>query len=173
MEKLVAVLICLPFVLAVFPAIIKKDRVRSAIVYAGCFLVAGVAVAVSVLWFREGRTITMDLPYSEFFDIGILVGDFVLMGIIIALSIKYKKYLIGILSLAQTGVVVWTEINGPEIDHAAHIRLAWLSFIMIMIIGIVGVAIGIYAIGYMRGYHEHHTEFKDRRRFFFSSLITY
>lgn len=173
MEKLVAVLICLPFVLAVFPAIIKKDRVRSAIVYAGCFLVAGVAVAVSVLWFREGRTITMDLPYSEFFDIGILVGDFVLMGIIIALSIKYKKYLIGILSLAQTGVVVWTEINGPEIDHAAHIRLDWLSFIMILIIGIVGVAIGIYAIGYMRGYHEHHTEFKDRRRFFFSMIFLF
>ncbi len=173
MDKLVAVLICLPFVLAIFPAIIKKDRVRSIIVYIGCFLVAAVAIAVSVLWFREGRTVNLDLPYSEVFDFVILIGDFVLMGVIIALSIKHRKYLIGLLSFVQTGIVVWTEINGPETDHTAHIRLDWLSFIMILIIGVIGVAIGIYAIGYMRGYHEHHKEFKDRRRFFFSMIFLF
>lgn len=173
MDKLVAVLICLPFVLAIFPAIIKKDKIRSIIVYLGCFLVAAVAIAVSVLWFKDGRTINLDLPHSEIFDIGILIGDFVLMGVIIALSIKYRKYLIGVLSLVQTCIVVWTEINGPEVDHAAHIRLDWLSFIMILIIGVIGVAIGIYAIGYMRGYHEHHKEFKDRRRFFFSMIFLF
>lgn len=173
MDKLVAVLICLPFVLAIFPAIIKNDKARGWVVSISALAVSVVTLITAVLWFKEGKTISMDLPASEIFDKIILVGDFILMGVVVWLSIRHKKFIIGLLSVLQTGIVVWTELRGPEVDHEAHIRLDWLSFIMILIIGVIGVAIGIYAVGYMRGYHEHHKEFKDRRRFFFSMIFLF
>jgi ech hydrogenase subunit A len=40
------------------------------------------------------------------------------------------------------------------------------SIIMALIVGIIGSAICLYAIGYIPEYHEHHKEVKDRRRYF-------
>ncbi len=42
---------------------------------------------------------------------------------------------------------------------------------MCIIIGIIGGLIIIYAVGYMHGYHHHHTEVEDRRNFFMLLFI--
>ncbi len=41
---------------------------------------------------------------------------------------------------------------------------------LILIVSVVGTLITVYACGYMKDYHKHHTEFADRRRFFFAML---
>lgn len=173
MEKLVAILICLPFLLSLLPLVISNDKVRGLVIYLSGTVVAGLAVVTAVMWFRNGTTLTFDLPGTEYFDKVILAGDFILMFIIIWLSIKHHKAIISLLSIVQTCLVAGVELFGPEVAHADHMRLDWLSFIMILIIGVIGVAIGIYAVGYMRGYHEHHKEFQDRRRFFFSMIFIF
>lgn len=173
MEKLVAVLICLPFLLACLPLMVKKSKIRGGIVYAGGAVISVLAIIIAVLWFKDGTTMTFDLPASEVFDKIILVGDFVLMFVIIWLSIKHHKTVISLLSIVQTCLVAWAELFGPEVSHAAHIRLDWLSFIMILIIGVIGVAIGVYAVGYMHGYHRHHKEVCDRRSFFFAMIFLF
>lgn len=173
MEKLVALLICLPFLLSLLPLVISNDKVRGAVIYFSGAVVSVLAVVTAVLWFKNGTTLTFDLPGTEVFDHIILAGDFVLMFVIIWLSVKHHKTIISLLSIVQTCLVAGVELFGPEVEHAAHMRLDWLSFIMILIIGVIGVAIGIYAVGYMRGYHEHHKEFADRRRFFFSMIFLF
>lgn len=174
METLVAVLICLPFFMALLPALIRNDRIRGYIVYICGLVVAVLAVAAGALWYTKGGdTVTFNLPYTEVFDKIILVGDFVLMGLIIYLSIKHHKTIISLISVVQTWIVVWTEFFGPKTAEAPHIRIDWLTFIMILIIGIIGVAIGIYAVGYMRGYHEHHKEVADRSNFFLSMIFVF
>lgn len=35
---------------------------------------------------------------------------------------------------------------------------------LILIVSVVGTLITVYAFGYMKDYHKHHTEFADRRR---------
>ena len=35
---------------------------------------------------------------------------------------------------------------------------------LILIVSVVGSLITVYACGYMKDYHKHHTEFADRRR---------
>lgn len=35
---------------------------------------------------------------------------------------------------------------------------------LILIVSVVGTLITVYACGYMKDYHKHHTEFADRRR---------
>ena len=174
MEKIVAVLICLPFLMALLPAIIKSDKVRGYVVYLCGVAVAALAIAVAAVWYSGGGdAVTFDLPYTEVFDKIILLGDFVLMFLIIYLSVKHHKTIISLLSVIQTCMVAWAELFGPETVEAHHIRIDWLTFIMILIIGIIGVAIGIYAVGYMRGYHIHHKEIADRRSFFLSMIFVF
>lgn len=173
MENLVAILICLPFLLALLPVAVSNEKARGCVVYAGGAVIALLSVVTAVLWFRDGTTMIFDLPASGIFDKIILAGDFILMFVIIWLSVKHHKTIISLLSVLQTGLVVWAELFGPKVEHTAHIRLDWLSFIMILIIGVIGVAIGIYAVGYMRGYHEHHKDIRDRRRFFFAMIFLF
>lgn len=173
MANLVTILICLPFLLALLPLAISNDKVRGYVIYLSGAIVAVLAVATAVMWFQNGTTLTFDLPGTEYFDKVILAGDFILMFVIIWLSVKHHKTIISLLSIVQTCLVAGVELFGSEVAHAAHIRIDWLTFIMILIIGVIGVAIGIYAVGYMRGYHEHHKEFQDRRRFFFSMIFLF
>ena len=35
---------------------------------------------------------------------------------------------------------------------------------LILIVSVVGTLITVYACGYMKDYHKHHTEFADKRR---------
>ena len=174
MGTLTAVLICLPFLMALLPALVRNDKARGYVVYFCGFIVAALSIATAALWYAGGgKTVTFDLPYTEVFDKIILIGDFVLMILIIYLSVKHHKTIISLLSIVQTGMVVWTELFGPTPAVADHIRIDWLTFIMILIIGIIGVAIGIYAVGYMQGYHIHHKEIKDRRSFFLSMIFVF
>lgn len=174
MEKLVAVLICLPFLMALLPAVIKNDSVRGKVVYLCGVIVGALAIVTAGIWYASGgKTVMFDLPYTEVFDKIILIGDFVLMFLIIYLSVKHHKTIISLLSVVQTFLVAWTEVFGPKVPEAHHIRVDWLTFIMILIIGVIGVAIGIYAVGYMRGYHVHHKEITDRRSFFLSMIFVF
>ena len=49
----------------------------------------------------------------------------------------------------------------------------WLTILMCIIIAFIGGFICIYTVGYMKGYHKHHTEVKDRQPFFFSMLFLF
>ncbi len=173
MENLVAILIFLPFILALFPALISNEKARGLAVYIGGAVVAVLAAATAFCWFADGTTMVFDLPGTEIIDRVILAGDFILMFIIVWLSVKHHKTVISLLSIVQTFLVAWAECFGPKVSAGEHIRLDWLSFIMILIIGVIGVAIGVYAVGYMRGYQEHHTDVKDRRRFFFAMIFLF
>ena len=89
---LATALICLPFVMAILPAVIKVSKIRSTIVYICGAIVAVLAVITAGMWFMNGGTaITFDLPYTGVFDKIILIGDFLLMFLIIYLSIRHHK----------------------------------------------------------------------------------
>jgi ech hydrogenase subunit A len=175
MDKLVTALICLPFLMAILPAVIHKSSIRSAVVYCCGGIVAVLAVVTAGYWYLQGGSaLSFDLPYTEVFDKIILVGDFVLMFLIIYLSVKHHKTIISVLSIVQTFLVAGIELFGPEPAETMHIRIDWLTFIMILIIGVIGVAIGIYAVGYMHGYHiHHHKEVQDRRSFFLALIFVF
>ena len=70
-------------------------------------------------------------------------------------------------------MIVNLELNGPELATIAHIHVDRLAMLMCVIIGVVGSLIVIYAVGYMHGYHHLHTEFEDRRYYFFMLLFVF
>lgn len=173
MENLVTVLICLPFIMALILMLISSEKIRGRVVFIFGFILSALAIVTAFFWFSDGKTMMFDLPGTEIFNKIILVGDFALMIVIIYLSIKHHKAVISLISIVQTLLVAYVELFGPKVEETAHIRMDWLAFIMILIIGVVGVAVGIYAIGYMRGFCIHHSEFKDRRKFFFSIIFLF
>lgn len=173
MENLITLLICVPFAIAVLLALISNDRARAIAVYLGGLVIAVLSIITAVMWWGGQQTVTFDLPASALFNTVILAGDFFLMFLVIWLSIKHHKTIISVLSIVQTLMVAWVELFGPAVAEAHHMRVDWLAIVMILIIGVIGVLIGIYAVGYMRGYHVHHKEFADRRRFFFAMIFVF
>lgn len=174
MGDLTALLICVPVVFAVILALVSSDKARGIITYCGGIIIMALSVFTVVSWVKSGgRTVTFELPFNEAFEKLTLYGDLALMVLIIVLSFRYHKAVISLISIVQTAVVCWTDVFGPDPEPTLPCRVDQLTCIMILIVGIVGSLIGIYAVGYMRGYHLHHKEYRDRRRFFFCVMFVF
>lgn len=171
----IPILIAWPALAAVVLPLVRSRKVRAAVVYAaaaGMMLLAAVLLAA---WLSAGKQTLFLAPesiYTNYLDLAMLAGEFVLMGLIIALSIRHRKYPVILLSAGQTLLVAWSEIFHP-VEKTTHMRVDGLAMLLCIIAAFVGGFICIYAVGYMKAYHEHHKEYKDRSGFFFSMLFLF
>ena len=171
--ELIGFLIIFPFIIALALAFVKNNVVRKAVTYISAVIVAGEAIAFAVNFLVSGQPVQY-LYNTEVIDIIMLVGELFLMIMIIVLSVKYKKLYVAVLSVIQTAAIVWLEFSGYTKEYELHhIYADRLTVIMVLMIGVIGSMICIYAAGYMRDYHHHHKEFTDRRRFFFAMLFVF
>ena len=175
METLVTALICFPFLWAILPAVIHNSKRRAFFVYLGCGIVMVLSVFTAVRWYLDGgQTLNFRLPYQEMFGHIFLVGDVFLMCFITYLAYKYKKLIISVLTIVSTVIPSAFDLVGPKLPNNYTMRFDWLTFIMILIIGVIGSLIGVYAVGYMHGYHiHHHKELPDRRSFFLAMIFVF
>jgi ech hydrogenase subunit A len=107
-----------------------------------------------------------------------LVMQFVEIGMsifIIYVGARAKRPLIVALALAQAGLMVWFELTqGEHLEVAQNLFVDKLAVIMALINGLVGGAIFLYALGYMREYHTvAHRDVPDRRPLFFALLFIF
>jgi ech hydrogenase subunit A len=96
-----------------------------------------------------------------------LAVEVLIAAFIVYISLRSKRYLPVVLAVAQSLIMVIFEVTAGstmEIEHSLFVDK--FSIIMALIVGIIGSAICLYAIGYLPEYHEHHKEVKDRRRYF-------
>ncbi len=169
---MIPLLIGIPAALAVLFQIIRNEKVRGYIVYAGAGIIMLTTVIFIGTWIGDGAQTWMFYPETEMIDHLMTVGDIFLMCLIIYLSVKHGKVLPIILSVAQTALVIYTEFTA-EVAEGPHIMVDWLTILMCVIIAFIGGFICIYTVGYMKGYHHHHKEVKDRQPFFFSMLFLF
>ena len=169
---MIPLLIGIPAALAVLFQIIRNEKVRGYIVYAGAGIIMLTTVLFIGTWIRDGAQTWMFYPETEMIDHLMTVGDIFLMCLIIYLSVKHGKVLPIILSVAQTALVIYTEFTA-EVAEGPHMMVDWLTILMCVIIAFIGGFICIYTVGYMKGYHHHHKEVKDRQPFFFSMLFLF
>ncbi len=170
---LIAFLIVFPFVAAFALACMRKSGpVRKYTMFAFCAVIMAAVLFFSAASLIGGETVSY-LPETHLINTGMLVVEWFLMGLIIYQSFKWKKYYCALLSAAQTGLITWLELSGKSELPGNHILSDKFTIIMCLIIGIVGCLICVYAMGYMKDYHAHHREFRDRRSFFFSMLFVF
>lgn len=180
MEPWIILLILLPFIIAITQSLIRSDRIRKVLTYGGSGLIIAAALTLACLWYGNGQgSVTLPaqggwlteavIPYIGYAMLGI---ELLLMCIVVWLSVKHRHFLIALLSVAQTVFVCWLELSGKIHESAGVLHLDRLSLLMCLIVAVVGGLICIYALGYMKDYHHHHS-FQDRRPFFFAMLYVF
>jgi len=88
---------------------------------------------------------------------------------------RARHALIMALMLAQAGLMFWFEWTyGSRLEAVQNLFVDKFAVIMALINGVVGGGICLYALGYMREYHETaHREVADRRPLFFALLFVF
>ena len=172
--NVVEFLIVFPFIMAVIVGFMKKaNHARSAVVTGGGFIIMAASVYVAVKALLNGNSGYQFLAETEGADIVIMCGEAFLLCLVIYLSIKYKKYYCILLSAAGTLPIQWMDLSGNGIAGQMHIRVDAMTALMYLIVGVVGILICIYACGYMKDYHHHHTDVQNRSSYFLAMLFVF
>ena len=172
--SVVEFLIVFPFIMAVIVGFMKKaNHARSAVVTGGGFIIMAASIYVAVKALLNGNGGYQFLAETEGTDIVIMCGEVFLFCLVIFLSIKYKKYYCILLSAAGTLPILWMDLSGNGIAGQMHIRVDAMAALMYLIVGVVGILICIYACGYMKDYHHHHTDVQNRSNYFLAMLFVF
>lgn len=152
---------------------LKPELLRRILVVA-----ATVAVCTGALILSQ-RPAPMDLsglPINQHaISITMLVVEILMAIYVMYVGFRARRPLIILLMAAQAGLIVWFETTqGAKLEAAQNLFVDKFSIIMALINGVVGGGICLYALAYMREYHEvQHPEVADRRPFFFSMLFVF
>ena len=165
-------LIFFPMIIALILLVSKEDKVRDIVVKIAAFVIAAVSIVVAVQFFKSG---------GQDFSAHAEIVNYIMMAIeaclaiyIIYIGIKHKKWLASLFALIQTPLLIWFELTeGHHIDVQNNMYVDRLSVIMILIIGIVGSLITVYALGYMKDFQHHHHDEPDRRPWFFFVMFLF
>ena len=166
-------LICFPLVVAALMYLIRAEKVREMIAYISSGIIMLVTGLFFATWAGQGSPVMEFYYHTHTIDMIMLGGVWLLMFVITYLSFKYKKHIISLLSIVPTLMITYMELMGPEMAEIAHIRVDRLSMLMCVIVGFIGSLIIIYSVGYMNGYHELHTEYEERKNYFFMLLFIF
>jgi ech hydrogenase subunit A len=169
---LVLGLILLPFVVGAGLLCLRPDPLRRLLV-AGATL--AVACGVLVLMFQPGPVDVAGALSAAWMQTTMLAVEMAMALYVLYVGARAKSPLMVALMLAQAVLVLWLEFTAGTHEPAAHnLFVDNFAVIMAVINGIVGGGICLYALGYMREYHETaHKEVADRRPFFFSLLFIF
>ncbi len=165
-------LIFFSLIVAVALLILKSDAVRGILVKVAAAVIAAGSIVLAVQNLGTGGQY-IEADY-EFVGTAMMVIEVCLAVVVIVLGIRYKKYLASLLAVIQTPILVAFELRtGHEIPVFNAVCIDRLAVIMVLIIGIVGSLITVYAVGYMRDFQHHHADQKDRRPWFFFLMFLF
>lgn len=183
--ELIASLIVVPVVAALLLLVIKNDRARDVIAIAFAALIAVLSIAFAVVFMGSGPVDYRVTPNLEsLLSFASLVIDLVVAAFIVCYAVRYKRPLALGLSIVQILFALWIELfalrtkplfSGSDLTTAVHVDA--LGVIMVLVIGIVGSGICVYALGYMKDFQAHelheNPQAKDRRPWFFALMFAF
>jgi ech hydrogenase subunit A len=168
----ITVLILFPLAAALGILLVKNDEVRDMIVRVGAAGTAVLTLVVVGLYFKGG--IALSFRLEKAIEAVMAIAETAIAVYVISIGIKYKKYVISILSFVQAAAMLCFEFTVKHNIEVKHTMIFdKLTAIMVLVIGLVGSLICIYAVGYMKTYHIHHKEYKERKNFFFAVLFLF
>lgn len=169
-------LILFPFATAAVLAFMRNgSAVRTAVVTTGALAEIAAAIFFSASYlmgrdFPEASSYLTDTPYA---DKVIMISEALLMLLVFSQALRFRRYYILLLSAAGTVPMLWLDISGLGESTTPHIRVDVLTVIMILTVAIVGSLICIYAVGYIKDYHVHHSDVEDRSGYFLAMLFVF
>lgn len=168
-----AFLICFPLISALVCLLLPDGILRGLVVKLSSLLIAGASIALAYNHIG-GEAIYFEF-HSHLVDEILFYGGLIISAYLLfrCFAIRMKEIYIPILVIAQAGLIAWCEKSGkmPVVKEGLYVDS--LSVIMALIIGLVGTLIAVYAVSYMKDYHEHHKEVRDRQRAFFFTIFLF
>ncbi len=173
-DLIIPFLICFPFLIAVILLCCGKSKFGNIVSYLGAVVIMIASVAFFVYkgvsgGFAFGQGMYVN---TEIADYVILAGEILIVLVVTFLSFKYKRYWVSLLSILPTAAIIFQEETAVH-EEIEHIYIDKLALLMIILVGVVGSLIIMYAVGYMEGYHNHHKEVQDRRNYFLALLFMF
>lgn len=163
---LLGFLVGFPAGVAIAMLLIRDERVRNTVVKLAAGIVALAALATAATYF--GPVSTRFRIGSEAFSTVLLIAECAMCALIVVLCARARRWFTALLSLVQTGLIVWFETTQGHFMYVlTDVLIDKFTILMILIIGLIGSAITVYALGYMRDFHHHDRALPDRRPFFF------
>ncbi len=166
-------LIFFPMVIAFILLVVKADKGRDVIVIGSAAIIAIMSIVVAIQYAGGG---------GEFFSFNGEIVNYIMMiveaGLCIYIVItawKHKKWLAALFAIIQTPLIIWFEFTkGHGIEVESNMYIDRLSIVMVLIIGIIGTLIAVYALGYMKDFQHHEPKgAKDRRPWFFFVMFLF
>ena len=165
-------LIIFPFILSLF-LLIPSEKLRNVLVRVGSGIIIG-TVIIFAFFYLNKSPMYFHLEIGKILDKILFGSEFIIGIIILAICIKHKKFLPSLFIILHLIIMTYYEINyAHEVKVDSYLYFDQFSIIMALIIGIIGTLVCVYAIGYMKDYHNHHKEVKDRSNFFFFILFAF
>jgi ech hydrogenase subunit A len=167
----ILLLIGLPLFFAVFALCVKTQKGFAVAVRLAAAVISAVTIVCVYTYYPQVTAFDISAPAAKY---GMLLMEWLMAAYIVYAGIRYKSYLVSLFSGLQISLFTWLELSGASEAHAADtLCIDKLSLIMIAIVGLIGSLICVYAVEYMKDYHRHHPEFKDRRSMFFAVLFIF
>lgn len=173
MPGLMSLLCFLPFVVGLILWVTGSNSIRRTLAGAG---VAAVIIGAIALALPSAPASVTRLPVSpEKISMAMLLGEAAITLYLLWVSLRTKRPLIGLLALAQAGLLLPLELSGSHhVEVARYLVLDQFTVVLTLIIGVVGGLICLYALDYMQEFHvTHHPEIPDKRRSFFAILFLF
>lgn len=174
--ELLSLLIFLPIVGAII-AFLAKGRAMNIVVVVTCVAVASISIVCTTNFYLNFSTNTTNVigPALHELDVAVMGINLLLCYVIIRMSLKYKQILPIVLAIMQILIEITYEcfFKGGGLADSSAFTIDALTVIMVVIIGIVGGGICIYATGYMQDFQDHEPkDATDRRgQFFFLCVV--
>lgn len=167
-------LIIFPIVIGLILLILRGDTARGVVVKIAAAVIAAASIFCVVQNFDSGGQY-LNAPHAEMISQLMMYIEIALAVIIIVLGFMHKRYLAPLFAAIQTPLMIWFEKttgHGIHVNHYMYIDR--FSMIMILIIGIIGTLITVYALGYMKDYVKHQAPgMPDRRPWFFFVMFLF
>ncbi len=168
----ISVLMLFPLIVSVIIFLVKKDCIRNAIAKAGAVITALLTLIVVIKYFRYG--VFLSFENENTVDYLIMIVEAMLALYIIYAGIRNKKYIVSFFAALQTPLMLWFEFTYKHgIEVRSSVMFDKLTAIMVLIVGIIGSLICLYAVGYMKWYHVHHEGYEERKSFFIGILFVF
>ena len=173
---LIACLFAVPLAAAVLLMLLRGEKQRAAITVVAALATGALSVAFAAANLAGGPHFFAVPAQASYVLSWVLAAvDVLLCAVILYNAVRYKNRVALVLGLVQTvGVLLFCQMTlaeGPGAMLARPVCVDTLSVIMVLIVGLVGSAICVYALGYMHDFQEHEPASASDRRHFFSALM--
>ena len=167
-------LIVFPLVIAAILLAVRNNAARNVVVVA-----ASLVIGLASIWLVAVGLNGASPVYFEFSS-PVIDGICTIVGIVVAITVicfgaKYKNPLAIVLAVIQLIGSLVFELNFAHgVEVTAPLYYDQLTLLMVFIIGVIGSAICVYALGYMEDFQAHEPEGAlDRRPTFFALMFVF